>query len=403
MKKKKEKSNFIFTKIGEKLRGDNIISEADVEPSEDRVLILSEKSLKETIQTVLGYSFTITNSKNLSGIYDSAYIYFLSNNFQLKKDTVSEMNNYINFPVGGMKGFSREFDKVAEDSRGSNLLGVLRMDIDNLGNIFQFGLKEKYSVGRITTLSSMLIYFFSFGLSRIIDENWYDRAIIVYSGGDDLFIIGQWDVIPDIALEIRNRFQQFTSDNPVFSLSAGIALVRGKYPVYKAADHAGAAEESAKSYKRKKKTGEEITKNSISFMGSVFDWDEFKELYDIVKSINEIKESGYNIKPLISRIKLIAGRYEQDLNEKRKSDKTLSLEQIKRIIESEKWRWRMVYSLSRFAEGARAMKENIEEVMQYYVSEVCDKNKIGIENGAVLGNWLHNLNREISPKGGKDE
>ncbi len=395
MKKKKNNIDNVFKTIGEKLRGE-FKKDKDNESPDDRVLVISRKPMKESIHSVLGYSIAITGSDHIPDIDDELFVYFLSGNHQLKSGDNSEFRNYINYPVGGLRGFSMEFEQVAKNARGSNMLGILRMDIDSLGNIFQFGLQEKYSVGRITTLSSMLIYFFSTGLSRMIDEEYKDLAVIVYSGGDDLFLLGQWDIIPEIAKKINNEFKTFAAHNPVFSLSAGVTMVPGKYPVYRSAEHAGSAEEAAKAYKRTMKDGQEVQKNSISFMGSVFDWDEFEELFGKVESIYRLKEEYHqNIKPLVNRINLIAGRYEQDMYERRRMDATISLEEIRRQIEAEKWRWSMVYSLSRFVERNSDMKNNIEEVMNYYVNDVSNKNKKGIENGAVLGNWLHNLNREI--------
>ena len=125
--------------------------------------------------------------------------------------------------------------------------------------------KDMASISRVATLSRQLNLFFSGYLGELLKE--YERCQIVYAGGDDLFVIGSWDQLPDLAQKIREAFGVFCCGNPDLTLSGGIALTGGKYPISRGADHAGAAEESAKRYRSEK--------DSFCFFGEPLSWSDF--------------------------------------------------------------------------------------------------------------------------------
>ncbi|HPM47269.1 MAG TPA: type III-A CRISPR-associated protein Cas10/Csm1 [bacterium] len=398
-KKNENERNKFFEEIGRTLKTANYLS---IHKSDS-------KSHK-----ILGYSFNM-----IEKIDDYGDLYVLD---PKKLDEVfksEKPRNITLFPTGGLKGFGENtFDEIAAEAKGSHLLGILRMDVDNLGKIFAKGLRNYrhelnyaredfqvmgnmskfnfYSIGRVTTLSSQLSMFFSSILSNIIDknENFAEKAIIVYSGGDDLFILGQWHIIPEIAITIKKEFERFVCNNPAFSLSGGIALVPGKYPIYKAAELAGEAEEQAKSYKRNEKE-----KNAISFMGRAFDWDEIEDLQNKVAEIAEIPNS----KPIINRINLIASSYETTKDEiKRIMAKPIDKEKVLQMAEAEKWRWQMVYSLSRLMKQHKEYDESavkkIENIQKYFTEKVLKIGRTGIENAEILGIWLSNITRKMEKK-----
>lgn len=60
---------------------------------------------------------------------------------------------------GGNWAFEGDFDQAAERARGSRLLGALRMDVDNLGQIFRDGLGANATFSRVVQLSTMLDFF----------------------------------------------------------------------------------------------------------------------------------------------------------------------------------------------------------------------------------------------------
>lgn len=149
------------------------------------------------------------------------------------------------------------------DEKNETYLGILRMDVDNLGNIFINGLPENQrTFAAYATLSFQLDLFFS-GYLNTIREKYKDWVNILYSGGDDVFAIGRWKEIIEFAADIRTEFEKFVGRKDI-SISGGIAVVKNKYPIAKAAELAGEAENASKKFKNK---------NAITFLGETVSWE----------------------------------------------------------------------------------------------------------------------------------
>ncbi len=173
---------------------------------------------------------------------------------------------------------SKTFEELTQiipgDSSTETYLGILRMDVDNLGNIFINGLPEKQrTFASYATLSFQLDLFFS-GYLNTIREKYKDWINILYSGGDDVFAIGRWKEIIEFSADIRTAFGKFVGRNDI-SISGGIAIVNNKFPIAKAAELAGEAEKSSKKHK---------DKNAITFLGETVSWDKEFETVLIYKN-----------------------------------------------------------------------------------------------------------------------
>lgn len=184
--------------------------------------------------------------------------------------------------VGNYGSGCKELEELSKRGEGKNFIGALRMDVDNLGSIFIQGLSVK-SITRMAELSRRLTLFFKYYINfickgmipkkdiHLIDSkaatNLRDVEII-YSGGDDLFILGAWNQTAEIAFDIRKVFNNYTGNNPCVTLSAGITLHRHNYPVYQIAQMSKEAEHEAKSNDNGKSGAEKSEKNSISLFYS---------------------------------------------------------------------------------------------------------------------------------------
>lgn len=232
----------------------------------------------------------------LSDAPQEAELVFVLNSLN-PKDYIS--NNAVFLPYGryGMIG---EFQELAKLSMGIERIGALRMDVDNLGQIFSRGLNriregEKISYqsfSRVASLSRELDLFFKFHLGQILEcksiegfesfrlfENMESRhAVIIYSGGDDLFIAGAWSDIIETAFDIHRSFNLYTGENPNLDISGGATAFDTKYPLYKMAEEVGELEEKAKMNKRDNDDGDE--KKSLSLFNSnlVFKWNEAEQI-----------------------------------------------------------------------------------------------------------------------------
>jgi CRISPR-associated protein Csm1 len=98
---------------------------------------------------------------------------------------------------------------------------------------------------------------------------------IVYSGGDDLFLIGQWLDVLEAAFDVYNAFRLFTG-NPEITLSGGYSLGDSRYPVYRFATDSGEAESRAKGSGR----------DALCLFNHPFKWQDAHEIKAIVD--NEI-------------------------------------------------------------------------------------------------------------------
>lgn len=177
--------------------------------------------------------------------------------------------------------------KSFEDYAGKTYLGILRMDVDGLGQRFIKGFK---SINEYKKFSARLVKFFGNRIEDMQkDSEFRDFLNIIYSGGDDLFIVGRWDKVVDFADCIRKETaNNFSKDG--ITISGGVAVVHPKFPIAKAAELAGLAEEKAKTFRN----GE---KNAFHFLGKTVSWDKefdyvrrFKDDFTQLISLNNMSK-----------------------------------------------------------------------------------------------------------------
>lgn len=169
------------------------------------------------------------------------------------------------------------FEGLASSSCGADLIGALRMDVDNMGNMFS----KIPSLPELSVKSRMLNLFFKVYLNEICAGNLGDghkptdivgknyqedgdgktkgrNVSVVYAGGDDLFILGAWDETAELAFDIQRCFARFTGgsfdgDKKVITggcgISGGLTLHQPKFPLYQMAQKSGEAEHVAKNDK----------------------------------------------------------------------------------------------------------------------------------------------------------
>jgi CRISPR-associated protein Csm1 len=227
---------------------------------------------------------------------------------------------------------------MAKQSTGAKKLAVLRMDVDNLGALFISGLgHERRTFSRYSVLSRNLDYFFKGYLNHLWSTRYNNSAYIIYSGGDDLFIVGQWDAIFDFAAQIQKEFTRWVCENPSLTISGGISLIGGSFPISKGAVFAADAEKKAKEYSRPDSRGEEphhniLEKNAISLFNKPLGWEkEFKWVKDMKEEMIPLIESNKLPRGILQKLMQYA---EQAVNQEEKGGSTA-------------WKWRLAYDFSR--------------------------------------------------------
>ena len=173
------------------------------------------------------------------------------------------------------------------DNRGDMKLAHLKLDVDNLGMLFGIGLGENRSISRVSVLSRMFSLYFGGYINQLIKENhWENQLYVVFSGGDDTYIVGAWRTVLEFVEKFYRHFRTFTCENRFVTFSAGININPYTYPVVRAADLTEQALEAAKKTREEKDEGLPPIKNKVSFLGEVFNWEEF----DKIKQIETIVE-----------------------------------------------------------------------------------------------------------------
>jgi CRISPR-associated protein Csm1 len=258
------------------------------------------------------------------------------------------MNTFFaNHVLTDTDGTVMSFEQLSQGSRwkkegdsgeyGIDLLGVLKVDADNMGLVFSKGFdevaparkeKEKISnkiskleardlrsVSRFLTLSRMIDLFFSGWVNDIMDldaatvkaellsslstvgsaslETYLRSGVIdfnkiytVYSGGDDMVLIGPWETMIMFAILLNAQFREYTCQSKSFTLSAGLTFVKPKYPV------ASAIREAETLLQKSKEEG----KNRITLFGTTIEWESLPRLIDFFLFLNErLNDSGSSI------------------------------------------------------------------------------------------------------------
>ena len=240
----------------------------------------------------------------------------------------------------------KTFEELATTDTGeSTKLAILRMDVDNLGQIFISGIKNK-SFASYATLSMMLDTFFSGYINTIqfSDQKFKENIQILYSGGDDVFAVGRWDAIVEFADKIREGFREFVKRDDI-TISAGITIVNAKHPISKAAEDAGEAESRAKKFVRQDFIEEGRMKDAIDIFGQTIGWGKEWNEVKILKNqfIKFENDTGRVLLHAVQNYKV------------RKDDS------IKREIDGEgkdlSYIWHSGYQLSRMMERLKKKKE----------------------------------------------
>ncbi len=260
----------------------------------------------------------------------------------------------------------KDFEDLAKDSEGIHRLGILRMDVDNLGAVFSKGLGERATISRVATLSSSLSLFFEGWLNKFIKNKYEKDIYLIYSGGDDLFLVGAWDKIINLSENIAERFKKFTMksiDNTEnLTLSSGIAILPTKYPLYKGAEIAGEFESASKEHKRRDE--KDPSKNAVTFLGNTIGWEEFSAIEGFKNTLVRLIRDGKNEKKLphgiINRLARIYLLYEMEKRELRKSH---TLGEIKELAKYQQWRWRLVYYLKRQSKIFEDELERLQKII----------------------------------------
>lgn len=248
-------------------------------------------------------------------------------------DLIDQIKEGMPKTFGHIAVKARHWDQENNRCHGTEALGVLKADVDRLGMLFGCGLPdERFTLSRLATMSRQLNNFFSLYLPHLLrtSEKFYD-VYTVFAGGDDLFLIGPWNRMADLAQFLREKFTEYVSHNPEITFSAGITAHKPNTPVDKLADASEVALALAKDGGR----------NRITMFDETVTWDAFAKLLN-----NRATMEAWLERKLLSRGMLYRFNHLVNLAAK---EKEISEQQTADLSDMEclKWPAMFRYSLAR--------------------------------------------------------
>ncbi len=211
------------------------------------------------------------NDSDISGMYSMPVtIYHAVNNVPVKESGTKGQRSF--FEV-------KTFDEIADGSKGCKKIGILKADVDTLGFLFTEGLQSEDrnmgTIARVNTLSRMLELFFNGYLHEIIATK-YKNVYCVFAGGDDLFLLGPWNEMPELAIEINKKFHEYTGFNPCATLSAAICTTNGNGHI---STLAGYCEQKLSQVKKRINPvvyPDKGGRNGVYFLDEFMSWEDFE-------------------------------------------------------------------------------------------------------------------------------
>jgi len=213
------------------------------------------------------------------------------------------------------------FSELAHLSNGASYLGALMLDADRMGEAFAKGfahLKEE-SLGYVAALSRAVDTFFTIEVGGLIKEaSRYEKHLncgredaeekerryrliyTVYSGGDDLFLIGPWDVLLDFAADLNELYRRYTR-HPAFTISGGFALLKPTTPVPLIYEAVHGVEQQAKE-KGKDPGSPTAGQGHLALFGQAITWKNINQLKPWASWLVEELSSGRFPKALAYRL-----------------------------------------------------------------------------------------------------
>jgi len=274
--------------------------------------------------------------------------------------------------AGAIPGRPKYFNCLAEASRGRKSLGVFKADVDNLGLIFIKGFRSEKEkcISRITTLSRLLEGFFTGRLDCLLRSEYMD-IYTVYAGGDDLLMLGPWDQVLQFSRRVQKEFSQFTCNNPAFTLSAGVAAVKPRLPIYAAI---GYAEDLLGKAKDNCAIGAKEPKNQFAALGDIIKWDDFDAVQKEAERLATWQEGK---KVSVGFVRLLRDSAEQFFNYKASREGATSYLRFVPML---------AYGI------ARNIPPKEEELLKW-AQELTDLNSKNLRNLTFISNYSIQTNR----------
>ena len=176
-------------------------------------------------------------------------------------DTAFRVSRWI--PRRDDGGGALPFREIAARGAGDQRLAVLKADVDDMGvRIGEIAGRDR-TYGQLRQFSRDLQAFFVDGIQDLLLQS-YRLIYTIYAGGDDLLLVGPWNIMLDFVGDLQQAFRAGPGQKCGITFSAGIHLTPYRVPIRHAADQVEELLERAK--------GQE-GKNCCAALGALWQWD----------------------------------------------------------------------------------------------------------------------------------
>ena len=175
---------------------------------------------------------------------------------------------------------------------GMPALGILKADVDHLAMIMACGVPEKlYTLSRIATLSRQMNNFFALYLPALLAQD-FQNIYTVFGGGDDLFLIGPYGLIFDLAHQLQQDFAQYVCHNQNIHFSAGIIVQKPGIPL-DSLTHAAEHHLALSKHKGR---------NRLTVFGQTIQWQDMTQLNTIYNTLNQWLDQNYLSRSMLYKL-----------------------------------------------------------------------------------------------------
>jgi CRISPR-associated protein Csm1 len=276
-------------------------------------------------------------------------------------------------PDEQMEGPAMAEDLAARAS-GRKTWGILRGDVDQ----FALRLRRAQSVEEHLQCSVFFRQFLAGELHVLCSQGeFWQRATILYTGGDDFAVAGSWDALIPLAREMERLFKQsveeFLKDFPGpegKSLSMGIALAEPA-----TAAPAAVFSEAGRQLEIAKAAG----KDTISVLGRTLDWKQLSDAAELKSTMMRLVEE-FGCSPLY--LGELAGFY-------RETDRVLPARTPRGRVDRQARPWRFHRRLNRMLEGPERHRD-YQKARASLMSEFVARNQAQLKlrpSGRVALEW----------------
>lgn len=181
-----------------------------------------------------------------------------------------------------------DFQTIAEQSQGDQLLAVFKADVDSLGNFIDDLLAPAQDFKPLSQFSREMDSFFGVTLNNEMGKPDWNWIYTIFAGGDDLLLVGPWQVMFNFAERVNSLFrQQFGSRG--LTISAGITLIKPKRSIKHAVEK---AEELLRIAKSQSAFNANVAKDQVAAFGQVWKWQHHATILASAKKLAQWVDDG---------------------------------------------------------------------------------------------------------------